>query len=276
MSDGTEKPTPIDRAYDNSTYIPNASSFSAGWAEAAERFRKTTRSELDVAYGVGPRERYDLFLPEGSPRALAVFIHGGYWMAFDKSTWSHLSAGALAHGYAVLVPSYPLCPSVRLADISRAIASAVSHAAERVDGPIVISGHSAGGHLATRMACLEGPLPSAVQERLERVVTISGLHDLRPLLETRMNETLRLDAAEARRESPALADPAPVDLVAWVGDGERPQLRRQTRLIATIWDGLARSVRHVEAADRHHFDVIQDLAEPDSALVAAMIGDPTV
>jgi len=108
--------------------------------------------------------------------------------------------------------------------------------------------------------------------RVERVVPISGLTDLRPLLKTRMNETLRMDHAEARRHSPVLCDPGDVDLVAWVGDGERPQLRRQTKILALIWEGLARSVRHVEAPDRHHFDVIEDLADPQSDLTAALVG----
>jgi hypothetical protein len=85
-----------------------------------------------------------------------------------------------------------------------------------------------------------------------------------------MNETLQMDLGEARRHSPVLLDPAEVDLVAWVGDGERPQLRRQTRLLAMIWEGLARSVLHVEAADRHHFDVVEDLADPESELTVAL------
>jgi len=263
--------TPVDRAYENSPFIPDADAFSRRWAEAARVFREAARARLDVAYGIGPRERYDLFLPEATPAGLAVFLHGGYWMAFDKTYWSHLAAGPLAHGFAIAVPSYPLCPEARMGEIVAAVGAAVSHAAREVAGPVVVAGHSAGGHLAARMGCRDAPMPAEVQQRVERVVTISGLHDLRPLLETRMNETLGMDLAEARRHSPALLDPADVDLVAWVGDGERPQLRRQTRLLAMIWDGLARSVLHVEAADRHHFDVVEDLADPESALTVALV-----
>jgi acetyl esterase/lipase len=263
--------TPIDRAYENSAFIPDADAFRHRWASAAAAFREAQpNARLDVPYGLGPRERYDLFLPQGRTAGLAVFIHGGYWMAFDKSSWSHLAAGPLAHGHAVLVPSYPLCPEVRLGGIVSSVGAAVAHAAAEVPGPIVLSGHSAGGHLAARMACRDAPLPAEVLARVERVVPVSGLHDLRPLLKTRMNETLQMDWAEARRHSPVLCDPADVDLVAWVGDGERPQLRRQTRLLAMIWDGLARSVLHVEASDRHHFDVIEDLADPESELTVAL------
>lgn len=262
--------TPIDRAYENSAFIPDADAFTHRWAAAARAFRAGAAGRLDVAYGVGPRERYDLFMPQGTPAGLAVFIHGGYWMAFDKSSWSHLAAGPLAHGWAVMVPSYPICPESRLSEIVTAVGAAIAHAAGEVAGPIVVSGHSAGGHLAARMGCRDAPLPADVLTRIERVVPISGIHDLRPLLATRMNETLQIDLPEARRHSPVLLDPADVDLVAWVGDGERPQLRRQTRLLAMMWDGLARSVLHVEAADRHHFDVVEDLADPESELTIAL------
>lgn len=264
--------TPIDRAYANTPYIPDAEAFQHRWADAAADFRSKVNARLDVPYGVGPRERYDLFLPEGTPAGLAVFIHGGYWMAFDKGSWSHLAAGPLARGWAVLVPSYPLCPSVRLSAITSCVGAAVNHAAAAVAGPIAITGHSAGGHLAARMACRGGPLEPDVAARIARVAPISALSDLRPLIRTRMNETLHLDLAEARRESPALLDPLEVDIVAWVGDGERPELRRQTRILALMWEGLARSMRHVEAPDRHHFDVVEDLASPDSELTAALLG----
>ena len=104
------------------------------------------RVRLDLAYGPKPRNRLDLFAPESSPKGLVVYIHGGFWRTFDKSAWSHLAKGPLAHGYAVAMPSYTLCPEVRMGEIVREVAQAVSHAAGLVDGPILLTGHSAGGH----------------------------------------------------------------------------------------------------------------------------------
>jgi arylformamidase len=194
----------------------------ATWAPAAEAFRAGLgqRARLDVAYGPAPRNRLDLFLPEEAPRGLAVFVHGGYWMAFDKSAWSHLAAGALAAGWAVALPSYTLAPEARLAGITQEIAAAIAHAATLVPGPIRLAGHSAGGHLVSRMACDGAPLDAAVRARLAHVLSISGVHDLRPLRATQMNGTLRIDAAEARAESPALLDPVPAP-VSPPGSGRR-------------------------------------------------------
>ena len=73
----------------------------------------------------------------------------------------------------------------------------VAFAAGRIAGPVRLAGHSAGGHLVTRMICRDSPLEPVLQGRLEQVVSISGLHDLRPLMKTAMNATLRLDAGEA-------------------------------------------------------------------------------
>ena len=266
-----------DDAYANFPHIPGAADYPPMWAREAAGFRQAMadagRAEMDIAYGAGPRERLDLFRPEGAAKGLAVFVHGGYWMAFDKSSWSHLAAGAAARGWAVAVPSYTLCPEIRISEIARQVGQAVAAAADRVAGPICLAGHSAGGHLVTRMACTDGPLPEPLRARLARVVSISGLHDLRPLLRTRMNATLRLDAAEAEAESAALRSPIPdLDLVCWVGSDERPEFRRQNALLANVWTGLGAATRTVEAPGRHHFDVVADLADPASPLVEAWVG----
>lgn len=264
-----------DDAYANSAYIPDADAIAAGWTHDAAAFRAAARGQCDIPYGISPRERYDLFLPEGTPGGLFVFIHGGYWMAFDKSSWSHLAGGAVAHGWAAALPSYDLCPDVRIGDITVQIGAMLAHAAARVPGPVVVSGHSAGGHLALRMACADAPLEDSVRSRISHFLGISGLYDLRPLRRTSMNETLQLSEEEARRESPALLAPAPdTRITLWVGAEERPEFRRQSALLARKWGRRGAHVRHVQAAGRHHFDVIAPLADPDSGLTAVALGDP--
>jgi acetyl esterase/lipase len=268
--------TDWDDAYANRAHIPGADAIIATWAPSAREFRTElgARARLDLPYGTAPRHRLDLFLPEESPKGLAVFVHGGYWMAFDKSEWSHLARGAVAAGWAVALPSYTLAPGARLAEITREIAAAVGRAAGEIPGPIRLAGHSAGGHLVTRMACDGGPLDPALRARLAHVLSISGLHDLRPLRATSMNDTLRIDEAEARAESPALLDPAPgTRLTAWVGAAERPEFLRQTDLLANAWSlpGLATRAHH--DPHRHHFDVIAGLADRLHPLTHAFTGE---
>lgn len=261
-------------AFSNSAYIPGGDSYPARWAAEALAFRKIASGEQDVPYGDHPRERFDLFRPEGTARGLVVFVHGGYWLNFDKSSWSHLAAGALAQGWAVAVPSYTLASEARIGAITRQVGRAIEAAAARVAGPIRLAGHSAGGHLVSRMACDDTPLTSATAGRVERVVSISGLHDLRPLRLNSMNRGLQIDAAEAEVESPALHAPLmDVEITAWVGAAERPEFLRQSALLAEAWGRAGAQARLVADPRRHHFDVIEGLTAPDHPLALALAGD---
>jgi acetyl esterase/lipase len=266
-----------DDAYTNGAYIADGASYPAKWAAQAQAFRAEMsaagRAELDLRYGPAPRATLDLVRPTCTAKGLAVFVHGGYWMAFDKSSWSHLAAGALQRGWAVCLPSYTLAPEARISEITRQVATAIRFAADRIAGPLRLAGHSAGGHLVTRMVCADSPLPDDLRGRIDHVVSISGVHDLRPLLRTKMNATLRLDDAEAAAESPALLRPMQnCSVTCWVGNAERPEFLRQTDLLANIWTGLGAEMRSAHAAGRHHFDVIEDLADSTSNLTEALLG----
>lgn len=264
-----------DDAYENGRNIPNGSDWPAAWVAPAQAFRHRGSNRLDISYGKSERSRYDLFLPEGTPKGLFVFVHGGYWVALDKSYWSHLATGAVDSGWAVAIPSYDLCPTVSISEITAQIAAAIDHAAAAVSGPVVLAGHSAGGHLVTAMMCDNTPLSPTTQSRLQHVISLSGLHDLRPLLATKRNEMLRLDMASATAGSPALQRPLPgVRLTTWVGGGERQEFLRQTALLANIWHGLGCTTQAVVAPDRHHFNVIDGLADPSSPLTRTALRDP--
>jgi len=261
-----------DDWFENGGYIEGGADFPKRWSTDAGRFRADYPGELDLAYGSGPRQVLDLFQPETAPKGLVVFVHGGYWMRFDKSVWSHLATGALRTGWAVALPSYTLAPDAKVPEMVGEIATAIRYAAARVPGPVRLAGHSAGGHLVTRMACDPSPLDPATAARLHRVVSISGVHDLRQLQLTRMNETLGLNAQEALAESPALLEPRKdVAVTAWVGAQERPEFLRQTRMLEEAWSMAGANIRAVYERDRHHFDVIDGLAETGSPLLSALL-----
>ncbi|MFK7869769.1 MAG: alpha/beta hydrolase [Roseobacter sp.] len=254
----------LSDAYAISDHTPDAATYPPRWAAAALAFREAlgARAVLAQPYGTGARHKFDLFLPEQTPRGVMVFVHGGYWKAFDRQDWSHLARGGVEAGWAVAMPGYDLCPDVRISQITRQVADAVAAAAGMIEGDLVLSGHSAGGHLVSRM-CAPGMLPDTVRARLARVVPISPLADLEPLLQTSMNETLMLDAVEAAAESPVRQPPPQgVDVTVWVGADERPALLDQARWLAQAW-----GAGHVVVPGTHHFDVIEALEDPRSALM---------
>ncbi|SFK92818.1 alpha/beta hydrolase [Shimia haliotis] len=256
-----------DDAYANGAYIEGASAFPDRWAAEATAYREAVDAQVDVAYGKGARNVYDLILPVSAPKGLFVFVHGGYWLNFDKSWWSAFARGARELGWAVALPSYDLAPTARISEITQQVAAAITHAAGQVAGPIVLAGHSAGGHLVARAVC-PGVLSDDVANRVVRSVPISPVSDLRPLMNTSMNENLRLDDAECQAESPALMAPRDgVEVTVVVGAAERPVFLDQAEWLCEAW-GADRIV----LGGKHHFDVIDALADAQSDLCKAVFG----
>jgi hypothetical protein len=160
------------------------------------------------------------------------------------------------------MPGYTLAPAARIAEITAEIARACWFVGTRVNGPMIVTGHSAGGHLAARMGCADIAVP------VSRVVPISPLSELGPLMATEMNATLKIDADEVAAESPArhpLRDG--VSAHVWVGGDERPVFLMQSRILSEEW-----ACPWTVEPGRHHFDVIDGLEDPHSPLCEAVMG----
>ena len=259
----------LDDAYDNSGHIAGAADFPPRWETAAAAFRADlgARAQVGVSYGPSERQVFDFFQPEGVSRGTVIFVHGGYWKAFDRSYWSHLAGGPLSRGWAVAMPSYDLCPDVRISEITRQIAAAITEISERTFGTLSLVGHSAGGHLVARMT---DPLvlPADVRSRIENIVPISAVADLTPLMQTSMNEILRIDTAEAQAESPVnMSPPHGVNVTVCVGADERPAFLEQSEQLARTW-----GARQLVPEGKHHFDVIDALADPESDMIKVLLG----
>jgi arylformamidase len=218
----------LEAEYDNRARVPEHPAIVVGWQHDAAAFRKSAKAEFDLAYGAGERNRLDLFMPEGETQnPLILFIHAGYWRAFDKSSFSHMAAGALAHGFSVAVPSYTLCPYVKVPDIIDELRQCCLFLWNRLQRPIVVIGHSAGGHLTAAMAATKWESLGAPSNLIRACLAVSGLFDLRPLLATSINNDIRLTITDAQVASPLLWPP-PTSVVfdAWVGAEESAEFLR--------------------------------------------------
>lgn len=266
MQTDWQQVTDWNAAYDNRAAVPAHEDYFYAWGRDAAAFRESHPPDSQ-AYDEGARQFVDVFRPKGTPKGLVVFIHGGWWSYFGREYFSHLAKGALDRGWAVSMPSYTLCPDIPICGIVKQMGHAVTQSCAMVpEGPLVISGHSAGGHLAAMMGNVETSLHETAIARLRRIVAISGIADLRPLMQVAMNEVLKVDDAVARASSPLFLTPRTgFDFVAWAGGEETPEFRRQNALLSDVF-GAHVSSRRVEAAGKNHFDVIDDLADAGSAL----------
>ena len=260
----------VEREYNNRALVPDHPAYFARWESDSQFVRETLPGQLDIPYGPDPRHRIDLFPAARSDRTL-VFIHGGYWRSLDKRFFSWLAASWVAAGVNVAVPNYRLCPAVRIEDIVDDILAATNwlfaNGAKHGIGTarVVVSGHSAGGHLtgavfaASREAlrfdtsCIAGGAP------------VSGLFDFAPLPLFSGNADFQLDPAQIQRldlrgRDRAIAAP----LIVAVGGAESSEFIRQSRLIADAWKPQVRSL--LVLPDLNHFSVVDAFAERGNPL----------
>ncbi|WP_158700926.1 alpha/beta hydrolase [Phytohalomonas tamaricis] len=263
--------TDWDTAYSNRLAVTDSAALIAAWSTQSEAFARQhdARLERDLAYGRESREAFDVYHPEGDVNGTLILFHGGYWRALSKNDHHHFAAGALARGWRVVIADYPLCPTVRMSHIASCATQAIEVAVTHWhDAPVVLAGHSAGGQLVSYVVSEASGLSDAARRYIKRVVSISGVHDLRPLLNTTdLNDALRLDEQEAIELSPALGRPGhSFELVCACGGGELDEFRRQNALLANVWTGFGLDTRAIEYAGYHHFSVMDLLADAESEL----------
>jgi arylformamidase len=260
--------TDYEAEYNNRARIPEHPSLIAGWARDAQAWRESGQKLFHtISYGPGARNTIDVFASRNRGD-MVVFIHGGYWQALDGSFFSHLARGLDAHGISVAIPSYDLCPQVSIQDIIHQMRVA-ARALASLSGRLVVSGHSAGGHLAaclmaTDWRSIDAALP---MDLVKAAYAISGLFDLGPLVKTSVNNALGLDEAAARRASP-LFWPAPSrgSLDAVVGGAESAEYFRQSRTIVEAWGRAGIETSFAEVPGANHFTAIAPLADPASPM----------
>ncbi len=250
----------LEQEYNNRARVPDNAAIIAGWARDSAAYREI-KPPREIAYGAGERHKLDLFAAGAGPAIL--YIHGGYWQALDKSFHSIHARGLNDLGVSVAVPSYDLCPDVRIGDIVEQMRAACAALHRETGAPVIVSGHSAGGHLAACLLATEAHVPAAY--------AISGLFELAPLIPTSINTKLGLDEAEAEALSP-LFWPAPEGktLDAVVGADESSEFLRQSASIVRMWGEQGAATRYEEIAGANHFTVIAPLAASTSATCARL------
>ena len=247
----------LEAQYNNRALVPDHPAVMARWKAGSETARAAHPPQI-LKYGPGERERIDWFdAGDGAP--VVVFLHGGYWQALDASWFSFVAPPLLVHGVSVAIPTYDLAPSVRLGRIVDQMRAAVNLIRDRTGAAPVISGHSAGGHMA---ACL------LADGRASAAVAISGVFDLEPLIPTSLNIALDLNTAEAQALSPIRwRAPAGAVLDCIVGGAESDAFVDQSRAMAARWGDAGAETRFEPLPNLNHFTVLDPLFDADSALV---------
>lgn len=259
-------------AYIDGQLRPSHADLFEHFAAENERIVRETQPALDLAYGPHPRQALDLFRTQGAARALVAFLHAGYWQSRDKSGFRFLAAPLVADGFDVALVNYPLSPELGVMAIVDAAAAALPVLGRLANGaPLILAGHSAGAQIAVELAM------AAPETAIAAILSISGVFDLAPLIDTTVNDRLGLDPASARAASPLhrVVSGAPPTLFA-VGALETPAFQAQTANMARAWAAAGNQASELVIPDADHFSILTEFSRPGGMLRTAIgsLGQP--
>jgi acetyl esterase/lipase len=245
----------------------------------------------DLAYVDGVdsdplRHRLDLYTPLNVERyPIVVFVHGGAWVSGGKDSYANIGAALSAYGWGVIIPNYRLSPGVthpaHVEDVARAYAWIVENIARYGGDPtrIILSGHSAGGHIVSLLALDEQYLAEVAQSPAELlgVIAFSGVFWIDDWIAAYATGAFPDDAQARRDASPIdhVGEDSPPFLIL-AADDDYPELRVEMDAMIAALEAVDVPVESAAISDRSHFGLVTRLGEPDDPtveIVAEWIGD---
>ena len=254
-----------DAAYNNTEAVADSAALIEERNAASEAFRATADAALDLRFGETEREAWDIFRGPDPAAPVLAFIHGGYWQRNRRQDFACLAEGALAMGWTVAMMGYTLAPEATMTRIAWQVQAGLdwltAHgAAHGAGGPLVLSGWSAGGHLAALGA--EHPSVAAA-------LCISGIYELGPIRDTYLNPALRLTDDEVADLSPLRRPAVPKPIAVAYGAAELPALCQHSRRFHGMRAEAQAPGPLLPVAGADHFRVLDALRQPGGALLRA-------
>jgi arylformamidase len=232
---------------------------------------------LDVPYGPSEDERLDIFPAAAADAPVVVYYHGGAWTRWHKDNNS-FQAPAFVEAGATFVPvNFALVPRVTLDELVRQCRAAVvwvynnsvSFGAD--PNKLYVAGHSSGAHVVGLLAVTDWTqwgLPAGV---IKGAFAASGMYELEPVRLSSRNRYLNLDEAMTARNSAMRQIPERVPpMVIAYGEREQIEFRRQSKDWAAVLRERGHRVTELDLPGLHHFEVAEQYANPDGALLKAV------
>ena len=262
----------LSAAYSPSSLAPNFLQTLDSYQSRSDAARQALGPGEVMVYGPAEREFIRLYEATNASPPLLVFFHGGYWQegSADMSLFPALEL--LGSGISFAAAGYTLAPQSTVSAIVDQCAQALAKLAHtyfhRHPGArIVLSGSSAGAHLAAMMMTINWRRHGFAITPFSSAVLLSGVYDLRPLVPTYINDSPKMNAAEALRCSPLFRErPAAVPCTICWGENETAEFRRQSERFGRRLGAAGIDTRLFEVADRNHFDIVFDLSRPNTAV----------
>jgi arylformamidase len=236
---------------------------------------------LDLAYGDDPKQRLDLYLPEGevSGAPVFLFLHGGGFREGDRAQYGAVAEPFLTHGIISAVASYRLTgDGFHYPDQTHDTRSAIKWLYENIEAyggdpaSLYVGGHSAGAILSADVGVdrgwmLQAGIPASA---LKGIAPVSGPYDLRERGRAGERNAYAPTPELLERASPVLhvGNPAPAAVVA-VGSLEGYQVSSM-ELVEKL-EAAGSNATYLPLDGQDHKDTALSLADPDSDLFEAVL-----
>ncbi len=220
----------------------------------------------------------DVFRPNGIPEdaPIVIYIHGGWWQWFSKEQFSYLAEPFNQKGMAVYLPGYRMAQDWEnnapmesiVKQMEMAVAAILKEACEKEVKSVYLIGHSAGGQLVTLLWQTDWSqyeLPIAAEEKIKSVFSLAGLFDIRFLVDSFVNDEIKMTLESAATVSPQLMARSPRKLCPihlLLPEHDTAEFFRQTKeyqqklLLEDQYCHL-----HV-LKNKDHLTIIEDLIKP--------------
>lgn len=252
--------TELEREYTPASRVENIQTYLDEYARTGQISRqKIAHAKL----------KYDshndawLWLAENAaPKKLIVFVHGGFWRRLSADDGTFLTPGWHDQGFSAASINYSLCPNESLETLISQISLAIdfllqSHAPQ----DITLIGHSAGAQLVAMKLC------NPKSPKFGGAIMVSGIFDLEPIVNTSVNDAVRLNEQSARTLSPInlVASAANTPMAIIWGENETDEFKRQSQEFATAWSSINShaTAAQKEFKSRNHFDILHELTSRD-------------
>ncbi|XP_031828963.1 kynurenine formamidase [Nomia melanderi] len=276
-------PSKWSKRFDHEEVLKHYHKFAS---EVTEKARKTTKYELDIPYGNSNNTKYDIYgtdLPKDAP--IFVFIHGGYWIEGSTDIATFAAPVFVAKGIKVITVGYDLIPHVRLGDIISEIKMALEQilklASNNGSRCVWVAGHSAGAHLAVNILFDESWLDKMMKERYMKLfkglVLIAGIYDLTALIDTSINDDLKLTKNEMAaysipNDTSKIKSIKGLKVVVTVGECDSPHFINESRKCAQKLITIADDVQYLLLREyTDHFDIVEKLTKPEDVLTKIIL-----
>jgi acetyl esterase/lipase len=153
----------------------------------------------DIAYGADPRQKLDIYVPDGltKPAPVILFFYGGSWSSGSKDIYRAFGQAFASKGIVTIVADYRLYPRVKYPAFVQDGAEAFRFVHETVakyggdPNRLFLAGHSAGAYIAVMLDSDLHYLKDAHADPawVRGVIGIAGPYDFLPLTDPALIDT---------------------------------------------------------------------------------------